>query len=204
MRCVAVGIFNLQVRVIWSWFIDLDEMLHANNLDSMLIYLSLSFQVAEYESTTFSIFYNNALFLALVIIASFYILSVSVTADTRGHSKVLITTRHCCRAPPPTSTTFSASACPAASSPSSPPGLRAKECYLWSHSSESRNSLYKHFNMIQHNKESHSCCLFNKSEMISEDHKMSSRCRKPDTQCAVCLSASASHIMSLIVNMHND
>ena len=38
----------------------------------------LSFKVAEYESTTFSIFYNNALFLALVIIASFYILSVSV------------------------------------------------------------------------------------------------------------------------------
>merc|ERR1712113_363928 len=31
-------------------------------------------EVAEYESTTFSIFYNNALFLALVI-ASFYILS---------------------------------------------------------------------------------------------------------------------------------
>ena len=55
-------------------------MLHANNLDSMLIYLSLSFQVAEYESTTFSIFYNNALFLALVIIASFYILSVSLSS----------------------------------------------------------------------------------------------------------------------------
>jgi len=36
---------------------------------------SVSLQVAEYESTTFSIFYNNALFLALVIIASFYILS---------------------------------------------------------------------------------------------------------------------------------
>ena len=35
------------------------------------------FQVAEYEATTFSIFYNNSLFLALVIIASFYILSVS-------------------------------------------------------------------------------------------------------------------------------
>ena len=34
-------------------------------------------QVAEYEATTFSIFYNNSLFLALVIIASFYILSVS-------------------------------------------------------------------------------------------------------------------------------
>ena len=36
------------------------------------------FQVAEYEATTFSIFYNNSLFLALVIIASFYILSVSL------------------------------------------------------------------------------------------------------------------------------
>merc|ERR1711992_421515 len=30
-------------------------------------------EVAEYESTTFSIFYNNALFLALVIVCSFYI-----------------------------------------------------------------------------------------------------------------------------------
>merc|ERR1712137_875704 len=32
-------------------------------------------EVAEYEATTFSIFYNNALFLAILIIASFYILS---------------------------------------------------------------------------------------------------------------------------------
>ena len=31
-------------------------------------------EVADYEATTFSIFYNNALFLALVIIASFYLL----------------------------------------------------------------------------------------------------------------------------------
>ena len=37
-------------------------------------------KVAEYEATTFSIFYNNSLFLALVIIASFYILSVSQPA----------------------------------------------------------------------------------------------------------------------------
>ena len=35
-------------------------------------------EVAEYEATTFSIFYNNSLFLALVILASFYILSVSL------------------------------------------------------------------------------------------------------------------------------
>ena len=33
----------------------------------------LSLQVAEYEATTFSIFYNNSLFLALVIIASFVV-----------------------------------------------------------------------------------------------------------------------------------
>merc|ERR1712192_170253 len=32
-------------------------------------------EVAEYEATTFSIFYNNSLFLALVIIASFYVLN---------------------------------------------------------------------------------------------------------------------------------
>ena len=55
--------------------------------DAMFLYIyisysTVSFQVAEYESTTFSIFYNNALFLALVIIASFYILSVSATAAT--------------------------------------------------------------------------------------------------------------------------
>merc|ERR1712039_502653 len=32
-------------------------------------------EVAEYEATTFAIFYNNSLFLALVIIASFYLLN---------------------------------------------------------------------------------------------------------------------------------
>lgn len=31
-------------------------------------------EVADYEATTFSIFYNNALFLAIVILASFYLL----------------------------------------------------------------------------------------------------------------------------------
>ena len=31
-------------------------------------------EVADYEATTFSIFYNNALFLAIVIVASFYVL----------------------------------------------------------------------------------------------------------------------------------
>lgn len=31
-------------------------------------------EVADYEATTFSIFYNNALFLALVVVVSFYIL----------------------------------------------------------------------------------------------------------------------------------
>lgn len=31
-------------------------------------------EVADYEATTFSIFYNNALFLAIVILTSFYIL----------------------------------------------------------------------------------------------------------------------------------
>merc|ERR1712141_517399 len=30
-------------------------------------------EVAEYEATTFSIFYNNALFLAILIVCSFYI-----------------------------------------------------------------------------------------------------------------------------------
>jgi translocon-associated protein subunit gamma len=32
-------------------------------------------EVAEYEATTFSIFYNNSLFLAIVIFSSFYVLS---------------------------------------------------------------------------------------------------------------------------------
>jgi len=31
-------------------------------------------EVADYEATTFSIFYNNALFLAIIILASFYVL----------------------------------------------------------------------------------------------------------------------------------
>lgn len=34
-------------------------------------------EVADYEATTFSIFYNNALFLAIVIFVSFYILRSS-------------------------------------------------------------------------------------------------------------------------------
>merc|ERR1712043_102358 len=36
-------------------------------------------EVAEYEATTFSIFYNNSLFLALVIIASFYVFPTTVS-----------------------------------------------------------------------------------------------------------------------------
>merc|ERR1712154_548109 len=76
-------------------------------------------EVAEYESTTFSIFYNNALFLALVIIASFYILSVS---DFITHPQcillklcvIYLSSLSFVRAPPPTSTTSSASASPAA------------------------------------------------------------------------------------------
>merc|ERR1712046_303342 len=31
-------------------------------------------EVAEYEATTFSIFYNNALFLSIMVFASFYVL----------------------------------------------------------------------------------------------------------------------------------
>lgn len=31
-------------------------------------------EVADYEATTFSIFYNNALFLTIVILSSFYLL----------------------------------------------------------------------------------------------------------------------------------
>ncbi|XP_003705748.1 PREDICTED: translocon-associated protein subunit gamma [Eufriesea mexicana] len=37
-------------------------------------------EVADYEATTFSIFYNNALFLALVIVSSFYILKTFTPA----------------------------------------------------------------------------------------------------------------------------
>jgi translocon-associated protein subunit gamma len=37
-------------------------------------------EVADYEATTFSIFYNNALFLALVIFSSFYILKTFTPA----------------------------------------------------------------------------------------------------------------------------
>jgi len=36
-------------------------------------------EVAEYEATTFSIFYNNSMFLAIVILTSFYIFSGSST-----------------------------------------------------------------------------------------------------------------------------
>lgn len=37
-------------------------------------------EVADYEATTFSIFYNNALFLAIVIFASFYLLRTTTPA----------------------------------------------------------------------------------------------------------------------------
>merc|ERR1711953_849219 len=42
-------------------------------------------EVAEYESTTFAIFYNNALFLSVLIFASFYILS-----GTSAHMNYLL------------------------------------------------------------------------------------------------------------------
>lgn len=37
-------------------------------------------EVADYEATTFAIFYNNALFLAIVIFASFYLLRTTQPA----------------------------------------------------------------------------------------------------------------------------
>ena len=43
----------------------------------MLIFFSILWkknEVADYEATTFSIFYNNALFLFFIIIMSFYVL----------------------------------------------------------------------------------------------------------------------------------
>merc|ERR1711982_266408 len=43
-------------------------------------------EVAEYEATTFSIFYNNSLFLAIVIFASFYILSSATPTVNYGLS----------------------------------------------------------------------------------------------------------------------
>jgi translocon-associated protein subunit gamma len=51
-------------------------------------------EVADYEATTFSIFYNNALFLVLVIVASFYILrtfspSVNYTLSLAGASGLI-------------------------------------------------------------------------------------------------------------------
>jgi translocon-associated protein subunit gamma len=36
--------------------------------------------VADYEATTFSIFYNNALFLAFVIVSSFYVMKTFTPA----------------------------------------------------------------------------------------------------------------------------
>ena len=48
---------------------------HSQQQHFILLTKKISTQVAEYEATTFSIFYNNSLFLALVIIASFYLLN---------------------------------------------------------------------------------------------------------------------------------
>merc|ERR1719337_164173 len=41
-------------------------------------------EVAEYESTTFAIFYNNALFLSVLIFASFYVFPATVSEKTNS------------------------------------------------------------------------------------------------------------------------
>ena len=46
---------------------------------SMLLTECIILQVAEYESTTFAIFYNNALFLSVLIFASFYVFPATVS-----------------------------------------------------------------------------------------------------------------------------
>ena len=43
------------------------------------LYKCFNLQVAEYESTTFAIFYNNALFLSVLIFASFYVFPATVS-----------------------------------------------------------------------------------------------------------------------------
>eukprot|EP00088_Acartia_fossae_P054463 TRINITY_DN6261_c0_g1_i1.p1 TRINITY_DN6261_c0_g1~~TRINITY_DN6261_c0_g1_i1.p1 ORF type:complete len:184 (-),score=47.46 TRINITY_DN6261_c0_g1_i1:373-924(-) len=50
-----------------------DEKMSKKEKDERILYKKN--EVAEYEATTFSIFYNNSLFLAIVIFASFYVLS---------------------------------------------------------------------------------------------------------------------------------
>lgn len=63
----------------WSramWYLKI--LMHIYKLDWLvwLVYRILwkKNEVADYEATTFSIFYNNTLFLVLVIVASFFIL----------------------------------------------------------------------------------------------------------------------------------
>lgn len=49
-----------------------DKKMSRKEKDERILWKKID--VAEYEASTFSIFYNNALFLALVIFASFYLL----------------------------------------------------------------------------------------------------------------------------------
>lgn len=50
------------------------NVLRIHNIVTVCRVLWKKNEVADYEATTFSIFYNNALFLMLVILASFYVL----------------------------------------------------------------------------------------------------------------------------------
>jgi len=51
----------------------MDEKISKKEKDERILWKKN--EVAEYEATTFSIFYNNSLFLAIVIFSSFYVLS---------------------------------------------------------------------------------------------------------------------------------
>ena len=53
-----------------------------SDLQVVIQHINIDFQqVAEYESTTFAIFYNNALFLSVLIFVSFYIFPTTMGAS---------------------------------------------------------------------------------------------------------------------------
>ena len=65
--CVPLIIFTIFVFQLDSG----DKKISRKEKDERILWKKN--EVAEYEATTFSIFYNNALFLAILIICSFYI-----------------------------------------------------------------------------------------------------------------------------------
>ena len=69
--CLVIQYYHEELFSIWQLDSG-DKKISRKEKDERILWKKN--EVAEYEATTFSIFYNNALFLAILIVCSFYIL----------------------------------------------------------------------------------------------------------------------------------